>query len=61
MRPMLSFPFTGEVDLTIERYSLDKDIGRYIDSTLQAAEYNSWPGSIKEKSRLTLVEKADGM
>ncbi|PKK46896.1 hypothetical protein CI102_10648 [Trichoderma harzianum] len=61
MRPMLSLPFTAEVDLSMKRYFLDNDIGRYIDFTLQAAEYISWPESIKEKSRLALVEKADGM
>lgn len=61
MRPMLSLPFAAEVDLSMRRYSLDNDIGRYIDFTLQAAEYNSWPESIKEKSIVTLVEKADGM
>lgn len=61
MRPILSLPSTAEFDLSIARYLLDRDIGRYIDSTLKATEYDSWPERIKEKTKTALIEKADGM
>jgi hypothetical protein len=47
--------------LSIYREAIDKDIGFYIDKTLDTSDYNSWPGSIKAETRDTLIEKADGM
>lgn len=43
------------------RYIIDDDIGIFIDTILASDDYESWPASVKEEARSSLLEKADGM
>ncbi|QYT03170.1 hypothetical protein H0G86_010139 [Trichoderma simmonsii] len=61
IRPLLCDPWGAEIDLSVQRKVLDDDIGKYIDSILADAEYDTWPTDIKEESRNVLIKKADGM
>ncbi|KAK5989674.1 Ankyrin-3-like protein [Cladobotryum mycophilum] len=61
IRTLLSPPSRIEVDLLAYREILNRDIYRYIDATLATDDYQSWPESIKELARKSLIEKADGM
>ncbi|KAL6823215.1 ankyrin repeat-containing domain protein [Trichoderma camerunense] len=61
IRPLLCDPWGAEIDLSVQRKVLDDDIGKYIDSILADAEYDTWPTDIKKESRNALIDKADGM
>lgn len=59
--PLSKEPHRVVVDSESHRESLNRDIGIYIDHTLDLAAYQSWPVSIKVEARRALIEKADGM
>jgi ankyrin repeat domain-containing protein 50 len=61
MKPLLSIPTSATVDLLIYKDAVDRDIGFYIDKTLDPSDFESWPPSIKAEARRTLIQKADGM
>jgi hypothetical protein len=63
LRPFLSSPVGVEVDLAIQRETVNTDIGLYIDSVFARPEFESWDRfpEQKVKARETLIEKADGM
>ncbi|KAL6907175.1 ankyrin repeat-containing domain protein [Trichoderma evansii] len=61
IRPLLSESWGEEVDLSDQVGVLNNDIAQYIDSILADADYDTWPKSIKEETKIALMEKADGM
>ncbi|KAL6819895.1 ankyrin repeat-containing domain protein [Trichoderma camerunense] len=61
IRPILSSTDKNEIDLLARQQTINKDICLYIDSQLSGDEYKSWPKSIKDEARESLVEKADCM
>ncbi|PKK54169.1 hypothetical protein CI102_1362 [Trichoderma harzianum] len=61
IRPILSSTDKNEIDLLARQYIINWDIIHYIDSQLNGDEYKSWPKSVKEEARESLVEKADCM
>ncbi|KAH0531339.1 hypothetical protein TsFJ059_000184 [Trichoderma semiorbis] len=61
LRPILSSTDKNEIDLLALQQTINKDICLYIDSQLSGDEYKSWPKSIKDEARESLVEKADCM
>ncbi|UKZ66398.1 uncharacterized protein TrAtP1_007573 [Trichoderma atroviride] len=61
MKRYLSRPCSYELDLLAYRPTIDDDIGIFIDTILASDDYESWPASVKEEARVSLVEKADGM
>lgn len=61
MRDCLSRPSRSEIDLTIYRDSLNRDIALYVDMTLTTAPFKSWPIDLKEDAKESLLRNADGM
>lgn len=61
IRPILSSTDKNEIDLLARQQTINRDINHYIDSQLNGDEYKSWPRSVKEEARESLVEKADCM
>lgn len=61
IRPILSSTDRNEIDLLARQQTINRDINHYIDSQLNGDEYKSWPKSVKEEARESLVEKADCM
>ncbi|KAL7803967.1 ankyrin repeat-containing domain protein [Trichoderma afarasin] len=61
IRPILSSTDKNEIDLLARQQTINRDINHYIDSQLNGDEYKSWPKSVKEEARESLVEKADCM
>ncbi|PFH60075.1 hypothetical protein XA68_11493 [Ophiocordyceps unilateralis] len=58
---ILALPSTAAVDLSKDQHGLNDDIELYIDSVLKRARFSSWPDTIKEKTKDSLINKADGM
>lgn len=61
MKHHLTRSCSYELDLLAYRSIIDDDIGIFIDTILASDDYESWPASVKEEARNSLVEKADGM
>jgi hypothetical protein len=61
MQHHLSRSCSYELDLLAFRSTIDDDIGIFIDTILASDDYESWPTSVKEQAKNSLVEKADGM
>lgn len=61
MDPVLSRPLGTTIDLTSDQSRHNKDIGLYIDRTLESADYEYWPANLKVEAKGLLLEKADGM
>ncbi|KAL6690574.1 ankyrin repeat-containing domain protein [Trichoderma pleuroticola] len=61
IRPILSSTDKNEIDLLARQQTINRDIIHYIDSQLNGDEYKSWPKSVKEEARESLVQKADCM
>ncbi|PKK43317.1 hypothetical protein CI102_14003 [Trichoderma harzianum] len=61
IRPLLSLPDRFEIDLLVQRNTLNNDIYQYIISTLAAEEFQFWPVDVKEEVTKSLIEKADSM
>lgn len=61
IRSVLSPPSRIEIDLLAHRWTLNKDIHHYINSQLSTHDYKSWPESVKQEARESLIEKADCM
>lgn len=61
IRDLLSPPLRIEIDLLTHQYMLNEDIRQYIDITLATNKFKSWPPSVKEEARQSLIEKADCM
>ncbi|KAM0522461.1 hypothetical protein ACHAPE_002051 [Trichoderma viride] len=61
MKHHLLRPCGHELDLLAYRSIIDDDIGIFIDTILASDDYESWPASVKEEARNSLIEKADGM
>ncbi|PNP58266.1 hypothetical protein THARTR1_01781 [Trichoderma harzianum] len=61
IRPILSSTNKNEIDLLARQQTINRDIIHYIDSQLNGDEYKSWPKSVKEEARESLVKKADCM
>ncbi|KAJ4865469.1 ankyrin repeats (many copies) domain-containing protein [Trichoderma breve] len=59
IRPILSSTDKNEIDLLARQQTINRDINHYIDSQLNGDEYKSWPQSVKEEARESLVGKAD--
>lgn len=60
---ILFSPSRAEIDLTSwqNRERLDRDIGLYIDSTFESADFSSWPENIRAEAKASLIQRADGM
>ncbi|KAK4077056.1 uncharacterized protein Triagg1_4023 [Trichoderma aggressivum f. europaeum] len=61
LRASLSPPQRIEIDLLAHQETLNHDIHRYIDLKLATDAFDSWPESVKEEVKQSLVEKADYM
>jgi hypothetical protein len=61
MRALLYRPLRSEVDLLAHQQTLDKDICRYINSTLATDKFKSWPDNIKEQAKQSLSKRVDCM
>ncbi|KAK4070980.1 uncharacterized protein Triagg1_6347 [Trichoderma aggressivum f. europaeum] len=61
IRPILSLTDKNEIDLLARQQIINKDIIHYVDSQLNGDEYKSWPKSVKDEARKSLVKKADCM
>lgn len=61
IRALLSSPEKIEIDLLVQRETLDDDINQYIISTLSTDNFKFWPVNVKEEVKQSLVEKADSM
>jgi hypothetical protein len=57
----LSKPENEEIDLSFCKEEMEQDIGRYIDTTLSGAAFNSWPQIIQTEVKENLIKKSDGM
>ncbi|KAK3380662.1 ankyrin repeat-containing domain protein [Lasiosphaeria ovina] len=58
---LLSPPSRAAIDLSKRRNVVNGDIALYIDRTLATSHYSSWPESIKDDAKRSLIEKSDGM
>lgn len=61
IRSVLSSPDRIEIDLLARQQILNEDINRYIISQLSTEEFDTWPSSVKDEARITLLHKADCM
>lgn len=61
LRPFLFPPSRIEIDLLAHQETLNRDIRHYIDQKLATGDFDSWPESVKEEVKQSLVEKADCM
>lgn len=61
LRAFLSLPSRMEIDLLAHQEMLNRDIHHYIDLKLATDAFHSWPESVKEEVKQSLVEKADCM
>ncbi|PON28927.1 hypothetical protein TGAM01_v202035 [Trichoderma gamsii] len=61
LRAFLSPPSRIEIDLLAHQETLNRDIHHYIDLKLATDAFHSWPESVKEEVKQSLVEKADCM
>lgn len=61
LRPFLSPPSRLEIDLVVYWVALKRDIGHYIDLRLATDYFSSWPESVKEEVKESLIEKSDCM
>lgn len=61
MSTILSQPSRAEIDLTIYRDNVNRDVDLYIDKTFASATYSSWPNDLKEEAKKSLLRNADGM
>ncbi|KAM0518919.1 hypothetical protein ACHAPE_003909 [Trichoderma viride] len=50
-----------EIDLLARQQTLNRDICHYIELKLASVDFDSWPNSVKEEVKQSLVEKADSM
>lgn len=50
-----------EIDLLARQETLNRDICQYIELRLASVDFNSWPESVKEEVKQSLVENADCM
>ncbi|KAL6832831.1 ankyrin repeat-containing domain protein [Trichoderma camerunense] len=61
IRPLLSSPAEIEIDFLNYQQAIDNDIRQYINLTLAAEKFNTWPEEVKEEARQSLIKKADCM
>lgn len=61
LRSFLSPPSRIELNLLTHLETLNSDIRHYIDLKLATDDFNSWPESVKEEVKQSLVEKSDCM
>lgn len=50
-----------EIDLLAHQQTLNHDICHYIELKLASVDFDSWPNSVKEEVKQSLMEKADSM
>ncbi|KAH9217695.1 hypothetical protein DL95DRAFT_295034 [Leptodontidium sp. 2 PMI_412] len=60
-REMETMSKKWDINLSVYKPAIDRDIGLLIDSTLSSTSYNAWPKELKDEARMELIEKSDGM
>lgn len=50
-----------EIDLLAHQETLNRDICQYIELKLASVDFTSWPESVKEEVKQSLVQNADSM
>jgi hypothetical protein len=60
-RPLISRHEIAELDLEKRRQEINEDIRIYIDKEIALPNFRSWPRDIKERAKIALVGKANGM
>jgi hypothetical protein len=62
MEHILSSTSEFDIDLTVRKAVVDRDIGFHIDEIFRADEhFSSWKDEWKDEAKSALIEKADGM